>query len=197
MRQTWQANPRTDICYVYTLTGGMVKELQDGKYPRAASAMEAVADHYDIPSLHVGVEVVRRLAADTLVFKAPPKPTPEEQAAIGTRVVFSHDDVHPLDAGHAIYAEVVARRMPMLLAGTAAAHVLKAPLMADNHERARLLPIDGLVTGDGWVKLDAGLEASLERCYSAIQAIEEHFQKRRAGKSLIVSEASRMTSNFA
>lgn len=181
VRQTWRADATTDICYVYTLTGTMVKELQDGKYPRAASAMEAVADHYGIPSMHFGVEVVKRLTADTLVFKAPQKPTPEEQAAIGTRVVFSHDNVHPIDAGHAIYAEVVARQMPPLLTGTAAAHVLKPPLVADNHERARLLPIDALVTGDGWVKLDP---ASDQRAKSFGNRMPALYRAEKPGTSL-------------
>lgn len=181
VRQTWQADASTDICYVYTLTGTMVKELQDGKYPRAASAMEAVADHYGIPSMHFGVEVVKRLTADTLVFKAPQKPTPEEQAAIGTRVVFSHDNVHPIDAGHAIYAEVVARQMPTLLTGTAAAHVVQAPLVADNHERARLLPIDALVTGDGWVKLDP---ASDQRAKSFGNRMPALYRAEKPGTSL-------------
>jgi len=154
VRQIWQADAATDICYVYTLTGDMVKDLKSGKYPRAASAMESVADHYAIPSLHFGVEVVKRITADTLVFKAPEKPTPEEQAAIGTRVVFSHDNVHPIDAGHAIYTEVVARQMPTLLAGTATPHALAAPLMADNREHARMLPLERAKPGAGWVKLD-------------------------------------------
>lgn len=181
VRQTWQADAATDICYVYTLTGDMVKFLQDGKYPRAASAMEAVADHYDIPSMHFGVEVVKRLTADTLVFKSPEKPSPEEQAAIGTRTVFSHDNVHPIDAGHAIYAEVVARQVPMLLTGTAAPHVLKAPLVADNHERARLLPIDGLVKGDGWVKLDP---ASDQRAKSFGNRMPALYRTEKPGTSL-------------
>lgn len=181
VRQIWQADAATDICYVYTLTGDMVKSLQEGKYPRAASAMEAVADHYSIPSMHFGVEVVKRITADTLVFKAPEKPTAEEQAAIGTRTIFSHDNVHPIDAGHALYTEVVARQVPTLLAGTAAPHVLKAPLVADNHERARLLPIDGLVKGDGWVKLDP---ASDQRAKSFGNRMPALYRAEKPGTSL-------------
>ncbi len=181
VRQTWQADAATDICYVYTLTGDMVKFLQDGKYPRAASAMEAVADHYGIPSMHFGVEVVKRVTTDTLVFKAPEKPTPDEQAAIGSRVVFSHDNVHPIDAGHALYAEVVARQVPTLLSGKAEPHVLKASLVADNHERARLLPIDGMVKGDGWVKLDP---ASDQRAKSFGNRMPALYRTEKPGTSL-------------
>ncbi len=57
VRQTWKTLPDCDICYVYTLVAGMAATLQDGKFPRAASAMEKIADHYGIPSIHLGLEV--------------------------------------------------------------------------------------------------------------------------------------------
>jgi hypothetical protein len=155
VRQTWAADPATDICYVYTLTGGMVDELKGGKFPRAASAMEAVADRYAIPSIHFGVEVVKRVVADTLVFKAAKSPTPEERKAYGDRLLFSDDNVHPLDAGHALYAEVFARHAPALLAtGMAGAHALGKPLLADNYERAAMLPLEQAKPGAGWTRLD-------------------------------------------
>jgi hypothetical protein len=181
VRQIWQADAATDICYVYTLTGDMVKFLQDGKCPRAASAMEALADHYKIPSIHFGVEVVKRLTADTLVFKAPEKPTAEEQAAIGTRVVFSHDNVHPVDAGHAIYTEVIARHMPTLLAGTASPHVLAVPLVADNYEHAGMLSLERVKPGDGWVKLDP---ASDQRAKSFGNRMPALYRAEKPGTSL-------------
>lgn len=154
VRQTWKADATTDICYVYTLTGDMVKHFNEQKFPRAASAMEAVADHYRIPSIHFGVEVVKRVDAGTLVFKADKDPTPEQQAALGDKAIFSHDNVHPLDAGHAIYAEVVARHLPSLLVGAATKHDPGQPLRADNTEQARMLPLDQATLGDGWEKLD-------------------------------------------
>ena len=155
VRQTWAADPTTDICYVYTLTGGMVDELKSGKFPQAASAMEKLADHYAIPSIHFGVEVVKRLAADSLVFKAPASPTEAERKAIGDRLVFSNDDVHPLDAGHGLYAEVVARHMPALFAaGKIGPHVLGEPLVADHYQKASMVALDRAKLGAGWVKLN-------------------------------------------
>ena len=78
MRQTWLADPHTDICFVYTLTERMLGDLQSGKFPRAASVMERVADHYGIPSIHMGLEVARMEKEGQLVFKAP-KPSPAER----------------------------------------------------------------------------------------------------------------------
>src|SRR6266436_8084859 len=56
VRQTWRNDPATDICFVYTLVADMAPTLQQGKFPRAASAMERVAGHYNIPSIHMGIE---------------------------------------------------------------------------------------------------------------------------------------------
>ena len=48
------ALPSCDICFVYTVTESLVPPLLEGKFPRAASVMEAVAEHYGIPSIHLG-----------------------------------------------------------------------------------------------------------------------------------------------
>ncbi len=155
VRQTWAADAGTDICYVYTLTGGMVNDLKGGHFPRAASAMEAVADHYAIPSIHFGVEVVKRLGEDKLIFKAAKSPGDDERKAIGDRLVFSNDDVHPLDAGHGLYAEVFARHAPALFAaGKAGPHALSKPLVADHYQQASIVPLERAKPGEGWVKLD-------------------------------------------
>jgi lysophospholipase L1-like esterase len=160
VRQIWSADPATDICYVYTLAGGMVKDLQEKHFPRAASAMEAVADHYAIPSIHLGLEVVARLAADTLVFKAAKPATDAERTAIGNRLVFTADDVHPTDAGHQLYTEVIARHLPDLFAaGAPGAHALGTALEAGNYQRATLLPLERAKPGDGWAKLDPATDA--------------------------------------
>ncbi|MFO1492569.1 MAG: SGNH/GDSL hydrolase family protein [Kiritimatiellia bacterium] len=68
VRQAWTADPATDICFVYTVSEPFLKDLQAGRCSRAATAMEEVADHYAIPSIHLGLAA--RMAADgRLVFK--------------------------------------------------------------------------------------------------------------------------------
>jgi lysophospholipase L1-like esterase len=153
VRQTWSADPATDICYVYTLTGGMLGDFKDGHFPRAASVMESLADHYAIPSVHFGVEVSARERAGTLVFRAS-KPSDDERKALGDKLLFVEDDVHPTDAGHDLYTQILTRHLPALLAGEAAPHALAAPLVADNYERAKLIPLERAKPGAGWTKLD-------------------------------------------
>lgn len=154
VRQTWKANPETDIFYVYTIHENMLKDLQSGKMPRAASAMEDLADHYGIPSIHFGVKVAAMEKAGALIFKGE-KP---KDAANEKPLVFSTDGVHPLaETGHKIYTETIARNWSSIwsISGKSTHHELIAPLREDNWEHAKQIPLtEKMLTGD-WEKLPA------------------------------------------
>lgn len=160
VRQTWAADPETDIIFVYTVSEPFLADLKAGKCSRSASAMEEVADHYAIPSMHFGVEVQKRLDAGALVFKgeAPAKDAKPDPAA---PMLFSTDGVHPsTETGHVLYAETVARGFDELAkapAATAATtHSLGEPLRADHWAAAKLVPLsEGMLSGE-WQKLDGG-----------------------------------------
>src|SRR6185295_12521558 len=110
--QTWRHDSTIDICFVYTLAGNMLETLQQERFPRSATAMEKVADHYGIPSIHMGVEVARLEKAGKLIFKGEKPKTEAERAALGDKILFSPDAVHPYtDTGHQIYMEAVVRSM--------------------------------------------------------------------------------------
>lgn len=150
VRQILRADAATDICFVYTLSEPVVGDLAAGRCQPSAAAMEEVADHYEIPSIHFGVEVARRLAAGTLTFKGT-KPEPFDAAA--TPMLFSTDGVHPLvETGHGLYAEVFARSFDLIAnaGGPAAAHPLPKPLRADNWETARMVPIAEEMLSGPW-----------------------------------------------
>lgn len=158
VRQTWQANPATDIIFVYTLSQPQLADLQAGKFYRSASAMEEVADHYQIPTIHMAMEVAAREKAGALIFKGE-KPTGNEPA--DAPMVFSTDGVHPLpETGHILYLEAVARSWEKLEAkgGKPEPHTLIAPLRKDNWEEAKLVPITETMLKGSWEKLDSGEE---------------------------------------
>ncbi len=71
VRKTWAANPRTDICFVYTVSEYLLPDLLAGDYESPARSMERVAAHYGIPSFNFGIEVARRVQNNTLVIVAP------------------------------------------------------------------------------------------------------------------------------
>ena len=180
VRQTWAADKATDICYVYTLTGGMLGDFKDGHFPRAASVMESLADHYAIPSVHFGVEVSARERAGTLVFRAT-KASDAERKALGDKLLFVEDNTHPTDAGHDLYTQILTRHLPALLAGKAAPHALAAPLVADNYERAKLIPLERAKPGEGWTKLDP---ASDPRAKSFAERVPSLWRAGKPGTTL-------------
>lgn len=156
VRQTWKFDPNIDICFVYTLVKEYLKPLQEGHFPRAASAMEIVADHYAISSIHMGVEVARLEKDGKLVFTGAKPRTDAEKAALEGKVLFSPDSVHPYeDTGHALYLQAIARSMHIIDGlGKPAPHVLGKPLLPDNLESAQMLPLDRAQLSAGWAKLD-------------------------------------------
>lgn len=166
VRQTWRANPLTDICFVYTIAGNMLDTLKEAKLPRSYSAMETIAEHYGIPSINLGLEVARLEKAGKLVFKGDKPKTDEQKAALGDKILFSPDAVHPFtDSGHQLYLDAIVRGLgPIRAAGQTGPHELKAPFAADNWEQAKLVPLSRAQLSSGWQKLDAATN-SLARSF--------------------------------
>lgn len=156
VRQTIRASPNTDICFVYTLVAGWTETLRDGKFPRAASAMEAVADHYGIPSIHLGLQVAILEGEGRLVFTGPQPKTDEEKQALGDKILFSPDGVHPYpETGHELYLQAVVRGMRQIRGvGKPGPHASPEPFVKDNWEAARMVPLTQATLSDGWQKLD-------------------------------------------
>lgn len=172
VRQTWQADPETDIVFVYTLSEPSLVDLQAGKASRSTTAMEAVADHYGIPSVNFGVDVAKRVTDGTLIFKGE-SPAKEAPAAPGAAMLFSSDGVHPhVETGHVLYAEALARAWDQFEGlgetGPPTPHSLGDPLRSDHWAAAKLVPISPAMLSGQWSSLDAG-EGGDE--------LAKHFQK--------------------
>jgi lysophospholipase L1-like esterase/alpha-L-fucosidase len=157
VRQIRRADMATDICFVYAMHDGMLKDLAAGRLPRSASAMELIADHYGVPSILLAQEAARRINAGEWVFTAP-KPEVPADPSKGTpaRPAFSSDSCHPYaETGHRLYTEAIARSFEAMESlGTAGAHSLPASFTPDNHEAARLIPLTDAMLSEGWRTLD-------------------------------------------
>jgi lysophospholipase L1-like esterase len=154
VRQTWKADPTTDICFVYTLAHNQLDDLMKGKFQRSASAMEAIATHYGIPSIHFGLEVAKQVKEGKLVFKGELK---KGASPMGPPMIFSTDGVHPLpETGHELYLQTIQHSWPALVKASAGAmpHKLGAPLRADNWEAAKMVPLALAMMQGQWEKLD-------------------------------------------
>ncbi len=155
VRQTWKTLPECDICFVYTITARDIKNLNEGKMKRSASVMEKVADHYNIPSIHLGIEVAKLAKEGKLTMKAQKAKMSrvsgdELNQASGMardkdgKIAFSRDGVHPYtDTGHVLYMEAIARSIPAIeKTGKAGQHKLGKPLSPNNWEKAGIYPLD-------------------------------------------------------
>jgi len=165
VRQTWKANPTTDICFVYTLTEGMLYNFDAGKFPHAASVMEQVADRYGIPSIHMGVEVAHLHREGKLIFTG--QLTKEEADRLGTdgKILFSPDGVHPYEAtGHELYFQAIKRSFAQIeQAGVAPGpHTIPPPVIADNWEQAKLIPLNAIGLSKDWQKLTPAQDKKAE-----------------------------------
>ncbi|HAI11413.1 MAG TPA: acyl-CoA thioesterase [Phycisphaerales bacterium] len=155
VRQTWTKLPDCDIVFVYTIVAGNVKNLQAGKMKRSASVMEAVADHYAIPSIHLGIEAAKLEKEGKLVMK---DPNAKVTAVSGDDVnfdseklpmtkdgviVFAKDGVHPYTStGHHLYMRAIERSIPAIKAsGSVGNHQLTAPLDPANWESAKMIAL--------------------------------------------------------
>ena len=165
IRQTWAVNPRTDICFVYTLHEGMLPTLAAGRQTDFGAAMETLCNHYGIPSIDFGPEITKRLAAGCLLFKPTrnalaPEATQHADAKRSDEdgiLVFSRDGCHPVKEGHRIYRDVVARALETAIfpaSGPAAPHTLPAPYAKNAWLAAELVPSAEVVTGAVWRPVD-------------------------------------------
>ena len=147
VRHVWRQSPKTDICFVYTISASMLKGMQAGTPSGFGQVMETIANAYGIPSIDLGVEVAKREEAGSLIFKA--------DTFSDSKLVFSRDGVHPGDDGHNLYRDIIARSMLKILPhGTPGPHSLPKPLEETNWQVGTLLPIEKAVLSDGWKPVD-------------------------------------------
>ncbi len=179
VRQTWSADPSIDICFVYTVSEPVMDNLRAGNMQRSANAMEELADHYGIPSIHFGVKIVELETAGELVFKAVKPDNIRESKPM----VFSTDGVHPhVETGHKVYTETIARSWPAILdaSGKPQAHELSQPLRTDNWELASQIAITPDMLIGNWERLPA--DHTLAKRFS--RNMPELYQAMEPGASL-------------
>lgn len=172
VRQTFAADPKTDICFVHTLCEVQLKELTAGRQTPFGQALERVCDHYGIPSIDFAPEIVRRMEdQSSFVFKPPRQVLAAEAIqmdwrAKGTapepgagRIVFAKDGVHPGKDGHRIYCDVVARSMTGLVfpaSGEVRPHVMPPRLSKNAWIATETLPATNVLTGAAWTVISDG-----------------------------------------
>ncbi|RRB02157.1 SGNH/GDSL hydrolase family protein [Larkinella rosea] len=148
VRQIWRQNRRTDICFVYTLNASMAPSLLAHRMPNSVRAMEEIANHYGIPSVHMGLEVIRLDRQGKLVWGGKKEEFPD-------KIVFSPDKTHPYsDTGHRLYTEALSRAMQQIkTAGRPGSHPVPKPFVSDNWEDAQMISVQSLTRQGDWQEL--------------------------------------------
>lgn len=144
VRQIRRDNPRTDICFLYTLAREHLADFAANRLPRTMRLHEAVAEHYKIPSVNLALAVARKINGGVMTWDA-----------------FSKDTVHPTDAGYQVYADVITawlgREMDPEYTGahpSGRAARLPAPLFPDNYENAAMIDVCDAPLSAGWRRED-------------------------------------------
>ncbi|MGV3558124.1 SGNH/GDSL hydrolase family protein [Larkinella arboricola] len=148
VRQIWRQNRKTDICFVYTLNAPMAPVLLERRMPNSVRAMEQIANQYGIPSVHMGLEVIRLDRQGKLVWGGKKEDYPD-------KTVFAPDRTHPYsDTGHRLYTEALSKAMQQIAAvGRPGAHTVPKPFVADNWEDAQMISVQSLTKQGNWLEL--------------------------------------------
>ncbi len=133
VRKIIATDPTIDICFVYTIYRGQGADYADGKIPFNVARLEKVAQYYNLPSIHMGMQAGLLERENKLLWEG----TPEEA---GDRILFSRDGVHPAEIGGDLYASAVARCFEEMKSNTKKKKLeLKAPLSTRQMDRAKFL----------------------------------------------------------
>ncbi|AXT62271.1 hypothetical protein D1816_18515 [Aquimarina sp. AD10] len=152
VRQIWETDPNIDICFVYTVGEWMLDRLMVGKQYGFGIIIEEMANTYGIPSIDLGVEVVKQLKADQLVFK--------NSSPVKGKVVFSKDGVHPNADGHKIYSDIVVRSiMTMHDIGEDGPHKIPKPIVFNHFSNSSLLSVNNATKSSGWQSVNVNTDA--------------------------------------
>ena len=107
VRQIINNDSTTDICLIYTIKTGETCDYQAGGMPKSVQALEKVAEHYSLPSIHLGMEASALEKDGRLLWKG--------KKADG-KILFSNDGIHPSTSGGNLYAAALARGLEKMSA---------------------------------------------------------------------------------
>ena len=156
VRQIIKYNNAIDICFIYTVTSSQLSYYHGGIMTPVMKQLEDIAIHYNISSVHLGMEVADLVKKGMLLDR-------ERKSENEDKPFFSSDGVHPSKTGGDLYASAIARSMlKMQNKSVLSPYQLPEPLYTNNWEDATMIePLKAMFT-EGWTKLDLGVDSSLK-----------------------------------
>lgn len=101
IRQIKRANPKTDICFLYTIYEPMIAEYNAGVAPSSVRYIDRIAAYYNFPSINLSTAVLAKLKQGDLIFKA------DKSAPANGKLIFTNDGTHPTPEGHEVYTATI------------------------------------------------------------------------------------------
>lgn len=145
VRQIKKHDPNTDICFLYTVSEPMLKDLRQGNSIRSVRYTEHIARYYGLPSINLSPDVIGRLDKETLVFRG------QKGNDYGTQTVFTYDGVHPTVEGHKVYTATITNAFKeMEKAGGLAPRRLPPPLYPGSYEQTAVYSPTVFTRTKGW-----------------------------------------------
>lgn len=110
VRKIIRSGDRQDICLLYAVTAKQQKAYRKGGMPETIKKMEEVAEYYDIPSIHMGMN----------------------------QVILQEDGIHPTPEGGSLYAAAIRRGLEKIAAAKipGSRHSLPEPVFGTAWESA-------------------------------------------------------------
>jgi lysophospholipase L1-like esterase len=180
VRQIWLANPKTDICLVYTIGENMISNIRKGLQHNEGKKLEKAAIHYNIPSIDFGIEVVKQLDNGKFIYRS--------KKPVKGKKIFAKDAVHPKDAGHQMYSEIVARSFIELEnIGKIGKHKIPAPIENNHFKNSKLVSVTKSILSKGWKTVDEKTDANYnDDTFRTTQMLQEVVTCTKVGETLSI-----------
>lgn len=167
VRQVRRDAPKADMVFVYTIREDSVAQydLTNATFPRSIAASEVVADHYGIPTIHLGMEIIKLANLGRVKWRQGAWASKEEVTDTGDEFWFGSDGVHPHAwTGCKEYTMAIERCLPRIdgrslgpgpttLSSIKAQYPLPEPLDPRNYENATWVSPDRARLAPGIAKL--------------------------------------------
>lgn len=138
LRQLLSAVNVPDICIVYTIAKQHLEIWNAGGLSPRAGTQERVAEYYNLPSVRMARGIADKVCNGVSTW--------EEQMS---------DHVHPLDAGHTTYTQVLTTSLEkMFKLEPVVGHVLPVPMISDRYVTSRMQDLPHVVDGWTWIDLE-------------------------------------------
>ena len=132
IRQARAHNPEIDIVISYFVNPSHINDFQNGIVPDEIQAHESVAEHYNLPSIHLAREVADAVGKGAYTFK-------------------TYGGTHPIDFGQKVYANRVSKLFDDAWSTTPeAATMPENQLDERSYTRGRYIPLTAIALGT-WV----------------------------------------------